>query len=148
MNCPLEKVSLLPDIQFYVVGFGWEKSDDDNLHYVPFITDSRKKYEFFREMSMLIYIPLNQHIFGPPLGVTSIEFLQMGRYVIRNASFPHTLFAKDYNDIKEIISTMRTIKESNIEGSDYYIKKYNYNVFKNSIEKLLEGIKCARGNRN
>lgn len=142
-NYPLVRVAAQKffDIQFNIFGGGPVKlptlADDQaitNLTYHGWVEGEEKK-KWWKESSVLLYMPKHGS-----LGVTAIEFLQMGRYVVCSQEYPFVIECKTEEDLFSALTGLKDVKEPHVEASKYYLTEFSPEKQGEKVREILDKI--------
>jgi len=127
----------MPDVEFHLFGGGPVKCDIDafsnpNLFYNGWV-EGEEKRKWWEQTSVFIYIPRHGS-----LGVTAIEFLQLGRWVISTLEYPHVFKCSTAEELLSILTSLKDKKEGNIEGSKYYLGEYSMQKQAEKVKQILD----------
>ena len=129
------------DIQFNIFGGGPVKllplADDQaitNLTYHGWVEGEEKK-KWWRGSSALLYMPKHGS-----LGVTAVEFLQMGRYVICSQEYPYVIECKTEEDLFSALTGLKDVKEPHVEASKYYLAEFSVEKQGEKVREVLDKI--------
>lgn len=120
----------MQDVEFNLFGGGGVAipTDLSNMSYLGWVEGERKQ-ALWEGSSVLLYMPKHGS-----LGVTAIEFLQMGRWVVCSQEYPHVFKCSSAYEILDVLSQLRIKKEGNLEGSRFYHSEF-------SVQKQAEKVK-------
>ena len=105
-----------------------------NLSYRGWVEGEEKK-KWWKESSVLLYMP--QH---GSLGVTAVEFLQMGRYVICTQEYPYVIECKTEEDLLSVLTGLKDVKEPHVEASKYYLAEFSVEKQGEKVGEILDKI--------
>lgn len=125
----MEIVRSMPDVQFYFFGDADRKGQkSDNFEHLGYINMD----EWMPKFSCNLRITTHD---GLPL--LPVEFMTAGRHAVVNVPLKHAHEVKANRE--EIVKTLRDIqfKSENKEGSEYWTKEMDYDLFAKRIKGLL-----------
>jgi len=136
-NYPMirEVAVAIPDVKFHLFGGGNRVlvPDLSNVFYHGWV-QGEEKQRWWENTSVILYLPTHGS-----LGVTAIEFLQMGRWAIRNAtSPPHVFECHSAEEIVSVLMGLKDKKEGNIEGSEYYRREFTAEKQAERVKQILD----------
>ena len=133
----------LPEVPFNLFGGGPvglpnAELDGDkvvpNLLYLGWVEGEVKK-KWWKESSVLLYMPKHGS-----LGVTGVEFLQMGRYVICSQEYPFVIECKTEEDLLSALTGLKDVKEPHVEASKYYLAEFSVEKQGEKVGEILDKI--------
>jgi len=134
----VEVARRVPEIPFYF--FALDNTDRDktkppspNIHFMGYKPPGEKEKWWERMSVFMIFV-----VHGG-LGVTQIEALQMGRYVICDKEYPYVIKCKTVDEVVEELRRLQRVKEPNEEASEYYRKEYSPESL---VKYTEEALKC------
>jgi len=127
----------MPNVEFHLFGGGPIKLDTDvlsnpNLYYNGWV-EGEEKRKWWEQTSVFIYIPRHGS-----LGVTAIEFLQMGRWVVSTLEYPHVFKCLNAEELLSVLTSLKDKKEANIEGCKYYLNEYSAQKQAEEVKQVLD----------
>lgn len=147
-NYPLirEVATRMPDVQFNLFGGGpvpTVEPQTPNMFYRGWV-EGEVKDKYWKESSVLLYMPIHGS-----LGVTAVEFLQLGRWVICSAEeYLHVFKCSTPDELHSCLSNLKTKKEipefhssqGNIEGSKFYTSEFSAEKQAEKVNKILDAL--------
>jgi len=136
-NYPMirEVAVAMPDVEFHIFGGGnvLLTPDSPNVYYHGWV-EGEEKEKWWQKNSAVLYLPKHGS-----LGVTAIEFLQMGRWAIRNTECPPHIFqCSSAHAIVDVLTELKTKKEGNVEGSEYYRREFTPEKQAEKVKQVLD----------
>lgn len=125
------------DVEFHLFGGGPVTLAVDvmrcpNLFYHGWVEGEAKK-KWWENSSVLLYMPKHGS-----LGVTAVEFLQMGRYVICPEEYPYVIECKTVEDLLLALTGLKDVKEPHVEASKYYQSEYSPERQAEKVKQILD----------
>lgn len=136
-----EAAAELPDVEFHLFGGGPVKLEPDgypdylsNMTYHGWV-QGEERDKWWENSSIILYMPKHGS-----LGVTAIEFLQMGRWAICTREYPHVFDCLSAEELVGVLTNLKDYKEANLEGSKYYQSEYSAEKQAEKVEQILDKI--------
>jgi hypothetical protein len=128
--------------EIHVIGSRWRHLRVMNVQYHPWIEGEEEKERFWEQMSALIYMHRinEQHKYGGFIGLTAIEFMQMGRWVIRNGSYKHVVNAMLGTFQEAVTWVTKSAHSLYDEGSQYYSREFSPELCQNRLKEVLSAL--------
>ncbi|MFP4520973.1 MAG: hypothetical protein ACLFQK_02395 [Fibrobacterota bacterium] len=132
----IEKIaSLCPDWKFLIVHHdGTGRKPPPNLEYLGF----QNHDDMTRLLNKSrIYLRFTKHDATGKLG---LEAMALGRYVVRNMKWDHTVFADSPEKAAREIEKLKNIEELNLPGQNYVKKEWDHKITYGRFRRLYEEI--------
>jgi glycosyltransferase involved in cell wall biosynthesis len=108
-----------PDLKFFIVGHVLRTDFEipDNIINLGYVNNIR---DILSQVTGLLRLTYHD---GMPRLV--LEAMATGRYIIYSQPFPHTFYARTYDELKKAVDSIRQKDSPNIEGMRYIQKEFN-----------------------
>lgn len=124
----------MPDVEFHLFGGGPVNLSGElpNILYHGWV-EGEEKRKWWEGSSVLLYLPKHGS-----LGVTAIEFLQLGRWAISTMEYPHVFKCSTTEELLSTLLSLKEKKDGNLEGSKYYLSEYNSQKQAEKVKQILD----------